>query len=133
MERRSFPDDPRPWRVLSREYLHRKPWLTVRQDRVLLPSGTEIGEYWVSEYPDWVNVVATTRRDDLVLIRQYRHVFGAYRDTVSPGLSQALPRAALWGLLVAKLIAGWGVQWDIEWHVRVGRDTFWIAPAHSQH
>src|SRR5262245_33001738 len=37
-------------------------------------------------------------------------------------------RAALWTLLAAKLLAGWGVQWDIEWHVVVGRDTFWIPP-----
>lgn len=37
-------------------------------------------------------------------------------------------RAALWGLLVAKLIGGWGVQWDIQWHLRIGRDSFWIAP-----
>jgi len=37
-------------------------------------------------------------------------------------------RAALWILLLGKLLAGWGVQWDIEWHVVVGRDTFWIPP-----
>jgi hypothetical protein len=37
-------------------------------------------------------------------------------------------RVALWVLLGAKLIAGWGVQWDIQWHVRIGRDTFWIPP-----
>jgi hypothetical protein len=37
-------------------------------------------------------------------------------------------RWALWGLIIAKLVGGWGVQWDIEWHVRVGRDTFWIPP-----
>lgn len=37
-------------------------------------------------------------------------------------------RSALWSLFVAKLIAGWGVQWDIQWHVRIGRDSFWIAP-----
>jgi 8-oxo-dGDP phosphatase len=85
-ERRMFPDDPRPWSVLSREYLHRKPWLTLRQDRVRLPSGTEIGEYWVSEYPDWVNVVATTRRDELVLIRQYRHGLGAVHFELPAGV-----------------------------------------------
>lgn len=39
-----------------------------------------------------------------------------------------MARCALWGLIVAKLVGGWGVQWDIEWHVRVGRDTFWIPP-----
>jgi hypothetical protein len=37
-------------------------------------------------------------------------------------------RAALWTLLAAKLLSAWGVQWDIEWHVVVGRDSFWIAP-----
>src|SRR5262245_21770156 len=71
--RRTFPDDPRPWQVLSRAYIHRKRWLTIRQDHVRLPGGNEIGEYWVSEYPDWVNVVAITRQDEIVLIRQYRH------------------------------------------------------------
>jgi hypothetical protein len=39
-----------------------------------------------------------------------------------------LYRAALWVLLSANLLAGWGVQWDIQWHVRIGRDSFWIPP-----
>ncbi len=37
-------------------------------------------------------------------------------------------RGALWLLLVSKLVAGWGVQWDIQWHVLIGRDSFWIPP-----
>jgi len=37
-------------------------------------------------------------------------------------------RGALWTLLASKLIAGWGVQWDIQWHVLIGRDSFWIPP-----
>jgi hypothetical protein len=37
-------------------------------------------------------------------------------------------RRALWALLVAKLIGGWGVGWDIRWHLIIGRDSFWIAP-----
>lgn len=40
----------------------------------------------------------------------------------------ALYRAALWALLASKLLTAWGVQWDIRWHVLIGRDTFWIAP-----
>src|SRR5258705_4932284 len=40
----------------------------------------------------------------------------------------ALRRAALWTLLAAKLVTGWGVQWDIQWHVLIGRDSFWIPP-----
>ena len=37
-------------------------------------------------------------------------------------------RRALWVLIAAKLLAGWGVGWDIRWHVLIGRDSFWIAP-----
>jgi hypothetical protein len=39
-----------------------------------------------------------------------------------------LRRAALWILLASKLTAGWGLGWDIRWHVLIGRDSFWIAP-----
>src|SRR5712692_5410955 len=46
----------------------------------------------------------------------------------APALSLTIRRAALWGLLLSKLIGGWGVQWDIQWHVLIGRDSFWIAP-----
>src|SRR6266850_7110378 len=39
-----------------------------------------------------------------------------------------LRRGALWALLAAKLVGGWGVGWDIRWHLLIGRDSFWIAP-----
>ena len=42
--------------------------------------------------------------------------------------ARTVRRAALWVLLLAKLVAGWGVQWDIQWHVLIGRDSFWIPP-----
>ncbi len=35
---------------------------------------------------------------------------------------------ALWVLLAGKLLAAWGLTWDIQWHLLIGRDTFWIAP-----
>src|SRR5262244_1579636 len=53
------------------------------------------------------------------------------RTTVVPAAgveSLALYRVAFWVLLAGNLIAGWGVQWDIQWHVQVGRDSFWIPP-----
>lgn len=37
-------------------------------------------------------------------------------------------RAALWTLLAAKLTGGWGLGWDIRWHLLIGRDSFWIPP-----
>jgi hypothetical protein len=37
-------------------------------------------------------------------------------------------RVALWVLLVGKLLGAWGLTWDIQWHLLIGRDTFWIPP-----
>jgi hypothetical protein len=37
-------------------------------------------------------------------------------------------RIALWVLLAGKLLGAWGLTWDIQWHLLIGRDTFWIAP-----
>jgi len=51
--------------------------------------------------------------------------FGAVRV---PAEALELKRAALWALLASKIVAGWGVQWDIQWHVLIGRDSFWIPP-----
>ena len=69
-----IPDnDPRPWQVEGSSYLIKSPWLTVRQDVVRLPNGGVIPDYYVFEYPNWVNVVAVTTDGLLILVRQYRH------------------------------------------------------------
>lgn len=61
------------WKVLHSEYLFRCPWLTVRRDAVELPNGHTIPDYYVLEYPDWVNTIALTDDDQFVMVRQYRH------------------------------------------------------------
>src|SRR5437016_5170107 len=53
---------------------------------------------------------------------------GAPVAAVTADASLAWRRAALWGLLGAKVVSSWGVQWDIQWHTLIGRDSFWIAP-----
>lgn len=66
-------DDPQPWETLTQSYLFRRPpWLVLRHQHFRLPTGREIADYWISEYPPWVNVVAVTKDDHLILVRQYR-------------------------------------------------------------
>ena len=48
--------------------------------------------------------------------------------TVAIAGDRALSIAGFVGLLIAMAIGGWGVQWDIRWHLLIGRDSFWIAP-----
>lgn len=69
-------DETRRWEILSSDYLIRRPWLTARKDKVLLPDGRVNPEYWVVEYPDWVNVIAITKDGQFVMERQYRHAVG---------------------------------------------------------
>jgi 8-oxo-dGTP pyrophosphatase MutT (NUDIX family) len=84
-----FSDDPRPWEIVSSSYVSRKDWFTVRLDRVRLPTGAEIAEYWVTEYRPWVNVVALTPSEEVVLIRQYRHGLGAVHFELPAGTTDA--------------------------------------------
>lgn len=65
--------DVKKWTLLDSEYLIRRPWMTARRDHVRLPSGVEMEEYYVLEYPDWVNIIALTAEGNMVLERQYRH------------------------------------------------------------
>lgn len=38
-----------------------------------MPSGVEIDDFYVLEYPNWINVIAITEDNKFVLERQYRH------------------------------------------------------------
>lgn len=64
------------WKTLSSEYLFRRPWLTARRDRLELPDGRIHPEYYVLEYPSWINIIAITDDDRFVLVEQYRHGLG---------------------------------------------------------
>ena len=61
------------WKTLKSEYLIRRPWLTARRDAVQLPNGEINDEFYVLEYPDWINVIAITEEGHFVFVRQYRY------------------------------------------------------------
>lgn len=87
----------RKWTVLRSEYLARKPWFTVRHESVALPDGRTIPDYYVLEYPDWVNVIATTGKGRFVMIDQYRHGLGETSYELPAGVMEpadASPLAA---------------------------------------
>lgn len=66
-------DNDTKWKVLDHEYIIKRPWLTARRDKVELPDGRIIEEYYVLEYPDWVNVIAITQEGQFIMEKQYRH------------------------------------------------------------
>jgi ADP-ribose pyrophosphatase len=46
----------------------------VREDS--MQSGEKKGSFFIIENPDWVNVIAITKSDEIVLIEQFRHGIG---------------------------------------------------------
>ncbi|MDY5397150.1 MAG: NUDIX hydrolase, partial [Alistipes sp.] len=72
--------------VLHSEYLSRKPWYTVRHERLALPDGRIIPDYYVFEYPDWVNITAIDREGRFVMIDQYRHGLGETSYEIPAGV-----------------------------------------------
>lgn len=78
----------RSWKVLKSEYLAREPWFTVRREEVELPTGNRIPEYYVYEYPDWVNVIAITKEQQFVFVSQYRHGLGCTAYELCAGVCE---------------------------------------------
>lgn len=75
------------WKLLAREYLFRHPpWLTVRHDRLELPNGNILPDYYVLEYPDWVNVIPITEDGRFVMVTQYRHGTGRVLTELPAGV-----------------------------------------------
>ena len=79
-------DKDMKWKTLSQKYLIEKPWLTARVDKVELPTGAIIDEYYVLEYPDWVNTIAITKEGEFVFVRQYRYAMGKTVNELCAGV-----------------------------------------------
>ena len=63
----------RPWRIVSSEYRIDTKFLRLRVDRVELPSGVIVDEYYVRESLGFCVIFALTVEGDVLLVRQYKH------------------------------------------------------------
>ena len=81
-------DEKMKWETLSTEYLYRRPWLTARRDVVRLPNGKIYDEYYVLEYPTWINVIALTKDGRFVMVKQYRHGLSIVATELCAGVAE---------------------------------------------
>lgn len=65
--------DDLKWKKLSSHYIHKGPWATLRTDKCEMPSGHIVEDYYVLEYSNWVNAVAITEDNKVLMVHQYRH------------------------------------------------------------
>jgi ADP-ribose pyrophosphatase len=66
---------PRAWKTLSSRMVYENPWTRVREDIAEMPNG-KTTVYGVIEIGDCVGVLPFLDDDHVVMVRQYRYVFG---------------------------------------------------------
>jgi len=77
------------WNVLDSKYILQRPWATLRVDRLEMPNGQIKEEYYVLEYPTWVNMIAITEDEQLIFVKQYRHGAKEVMIELSAGVVEA--------------------------------------------
>lgn len=78
------------WKTLQRDLmLSAMPWMNIYQEKVELPSGRVIDDFYRVVLPDFAIVVPVTPGGELIMVRGYKHGLG--RMTLSPpaGMIQA--------------------------------------------
>jgi ADP-ribose pyrophosphatase len=66
---------PKPWKTLSSRPVYENPWTKVREDIAEMPNG-KTTLYGVIETGDAVGILPFLDEEHIVLVRQYRYVFG---------------------------------------------------------
>ena len=66
---------PKAWKTLSSRPIYQNPWTSVREDIAEMPNGKQT-VYGVIECGECVGVLPFTDDQHVVLVRQYRYVFG---------------------------------------------------------
>lgn len=61
------------WKLVNSQTMSRHPVFCLRNDRYRLEPDTDEKEFVVLESTDWINVVPVTEKDEVVLVRQFRH------------------------------------------------------------
>jgi 8-oxo-dGTP pyrophosphatase MutT (NUDIX family) len=61
------------WTTLDSRLVLDNKWCRVRQDKVQLPNGTVVDDYFVNVRPDIALILPITPEQEIVFVRQYRH------------------------------------------------------------
>src|SRR5664280_3337373 len=65
--------DIKPWQKVSSEPFGDFRIFTIRSDKVISPRTQQVQDVYVIDCVNWVNVIAVTPDQHLVMIEQYRH------------------------------------------------------------
>ncbi|MEM7030741.1 MAG: NUDIX hydrolase [Chloroflexota bacterium] len=66
---------PKPWKTVSSRVVYENPWTKIREDIAEMPNGKQT-IYGVMQNVDAVGILPFIDDDHVIMVRQYRYVFG---------------------------------------------------------
>jgi ADP-ribose pyrophosphatase len=66
------------WKTTSSKTIVDDKWLKLRADSCITPAGGIVETYYVAELPTWANCVVFDPKNNLIMVRHYRHGIGDY-------------------------------------------------------
>lgn len=79
----------KPWPLVSTEPVGDFRIFTIRTDRKINPRTEKPFDFFVIDSPNWVNVVAVTPEDHLVMVEQFRHGTNTVELEIPGGIMDA--------------------------------------------
>ena len=73
------------WQTVSQEYVVNSPFIKLRKDVIITDEQYVIDDYYICEFPNWVNVVAITPQNEVILVREYRYPIDEYAIAIPAG------------------------------------------------
>lgn len=61
------------WKTLESSYVVKNKFLSLKKNKCITDKEIQIDEYFILEYPTWVNAIAITSNKEIVLVKQYRY------------------------------------------------------------
>ena len=77
------------WKIKYSDTIIKDQWINVRADECELPNGKIIKPFYLLEYPDYVNALAVTKNNEVLLNREYRHGTGKVKLELPSGTVDA--------------------------------------------
>ena len=75
------------WKSLTKKsILVKKPWFEIFKEKIQLPDGKVVPEYYEIEMPHYTAVFAVTLEKKIIILRCYRHAIGEVTLTMPGGM-----------------------------------------------
>ncbi|MBE9583047.1 NUDIX hydrolase [Mucilaginibacter sp. JRF] len=78
----------KPWKLLSEQDVSPSPWFPILKHSVQLTNGSVVDDYYFSPLGDVAQVLAITKNNEVVLVRQYKHALGQILLELPGGMQQ---------------------------------------------